>query len=98
LSSTARGSGSRIDVADESECDVVVLGLEPARADNAAAHERELADDGLRQFQSAEQARHCRQSFVDADFELATNSLAQPRGREFACDFEEGAENCSLAP
>ncbi len=39
---------------------VVVLGLEPARADDPAAQERELADDHLRQFQAGEQARHRR--------------------------------------
>ena len=50
---------ARVDVADESERDVVVLGLEPARAGDAAAHKRKLADDGLRQFKSGEQARHC---------------------------------------
>ena len=38
--------GARVDVADESKRDVVVLGLEPARADNAAARERKLANDG----------------------------------------------------
>ena len=48
-----------IDVADESKRDVVVLGLEPARARNSAAQQRKLADDGLRQFERSEQARHC---------------------------------------
>ena len=40
--------------------DVVVLGLEPSRADNSAAQKRELADDHLRQFEAREQARHRR--------------------------------------
>ncbi len=49
----------RVDVADESERDVVVLGLEPARAGDAAAQKRKLTDDGLWQFKSGEQTRHC---------------------------------------
>ena len=48
-----------VDVADELKRDVVVLGLEPARAGNAAACERELTSDGVRQFEAGEQARHC---------------------------------------
>ena len=34
-----------VDVADESQRDVIILRLEPARADDAAAHERDLAND-----------------------------------------------------
>ena len=48
----------RVDIADEAQRDVIVGGLEPARADHAAARQRDLADDGLRQLQSGEQTRH----------------------------------------
>ena len=57
VSVTSRAS-ARVDVADESEGDVVVLGLDPARADDPAAGKRELADDDARQFEAGEQARH----------------------------------------
>jgi hypothetical protein len=50
--------GARVDIADESERDMIVLGLEPARADDDAAHKRELADDAVRQFKRGEQAGH----------------------------------------
>jgi hypothetical protein len=53
-------SGARINVANESQRDVIVLGLEPARPDDSAAHERKLTNDGVRQFEAGEQARHPR--------------------------------------
>src|ERR1700683_1331518 len=53
-------SGARVDVSNESQRHVIVLGLEPARADDSAAQERELTNDGVRQFEAGEQARHCR--------------------------------------
>ena len=52
--------GARVNVADEAQRDVVVLGLEPARADDAPARQRHLAHDGFRQFQGGKQARHGR--------------------------------------
>ena len=38
--------------------DVIIVRLEPARADDFAAHQRELTNDGGRQFKAGEQARH----------------------------------------
>ena len=49
---------ARIDVADEAQGDVVVRGLHPARAHNAAAREGDLRRDALRNFQSREKTRH----------------------------------------
>ncbi len=47
-----------VDVAHEAQGDVVVGGLHPARAGEAAARQRHLAGDALGQLQSGEQARH----------------------------------------
>jgi hypothetical protein len=43
-----------VDVADEAQRQVVVLGIDPARAGQAAAHHRQRLGDLLRDFKSSE--------------------------------------------
>ena len=49
-----------VDVADEAQRDVIVLRLEPARPDHAAARNSDRRRDSLGQLQSREQPRHYR--------------------------------------
>src|SRR5690242_12626110 len=48
----------QVDVADEAERQVIVLGVDPARARQAAAEERQAVADIARNFDAGEETRH----------------------------------------
>src|SRR5271168_5202512 len=82
--------GAPVNVADESQRDVIVPGLEPARADDAAARERHLAGDAFGQFERGEQTRH------DAAL-LSTNGTRSPSPRPFPANGRGDAPLLPLA-
>src|ERR1700684_1709111 len=85
-------SGARIDVANESKRDVVILGLEPARTDDSAAHQRELTHDGVWEFEAGEQARHCR--YYPRSLEMNWRKRAEVEPEKSSC----GCPSASTSP
>src|SRR6476659_8161315 len=55
--------GHVVDVADEAQRQVIVFGIDPARARQAAAQRRQCLADSGRDFDAGEKPRHCRSPY-----------------------------------